>query len=81
MQPEQVKSLLESHLPDCDISVSSGDGSHFDVVVVGDVFEGLSPVKKQQMVYAGLNEHIASGSVHAVNMKTYTRAEWQQINQ
>lgn len=81
MQPEQVKALLESHLPDCDITVSSADGSHFDVTVVGDVFAGLSPVKKQQLVYAGLNEHIASGSMHAVNMKTYTRAEWQAINQ
>lgn len=81
MQPEQVKALLEGHLPDCDITVSSADGSHFDVTVVGDVFAGLSPVKKQQLVYAGLNEHIASGSMHAVNMKTYTRAEWQAINQ
>lgn len=81
MQPEQVKALLESHLPDCDITVLSADGSHFDVTVVGDVFAGLSPVKKQQLVYAGLNEHIASGSMHAVNMKTYTRAEWQAINQ
>lgn len=79
MQPEQVKALLESHLPDCDISVS-GDGSHFDVTVIGDVFEGLNPVKKQQLVYAGLNQQIASGDVHAVNMKTYTRAEWQKIN-
>lgn len=80
MQPEQVKSLLQAHLPDCDITVS-GDGSHFDVTVIGDVFEGLSPVKKQQLVYAGLNEQIADGSVHAVNMKTYTREQWQQINQ
>lgn len=79
MQIEQVKELLEVHLPDCDIKVD-GDGRHFDVVVVGDVFEGLSPVKKQQLVYAGLNQHIADGSLHAVNMKTYTRAEWQQQN-
>lgn len=80
MQPEQVKALLESHLPDCQITVN-GDGSHFDVIVVGDVFEGLSPVRKQQLVYAGLNQQISDGSVHAVNMKTYTRAEWEALNQ
>ena len=80
MQPEHVKTLLEAHLPDCDIDVASSDGSHFDVVVVGDVFEGLSPVKKQQLVYGALSAQIAEGSVHAVNMKTYTRSEWQQNN-
>ena len=44
--------------------------------VIGDVFEGLRPVKKQQLVYAVLNEHIASGAIHAVNMRLYTRDQW-----
>lgn len=79
MQPEQVKALLQEQLPDCDIAVA-GDGNHFDVTVIGDVFEGLTPVKKQQLVYTALREPIASGSMHAVNMKTYTRAEWEQQN-
>ena len=77
MQPEQVKQLLGEHLPECEIEVS-GDGSHFDITVVGDVFEGLNAVKKQQLVYAALNPQIADGSIHAVNMKTYTRNEFQQ---
>ncbi len=76
MQPDEVKQILLSHLPDCDIEVS-GDGRHFDITVVGDVFEGLNAVKKQQLVYAGLNQQISDGTVHAVNMKTFTRAEWQ----
>ncbi|WP_101757605.1 BolA family protein [Oceanicoccus sp. KOV_DT_Chl] len=74
MQPEQVKEILQAHLPDCDIEVT-GDGRHFDLVVVGDVFEGLNAVKRQQLVYAGLNAQIADGTVHAVNMKTKTRSE------
>lgn len=77
MQPEQVKEILQLQLPDCDIEVA-GEGSHIDVVVIGDVFEGLNAVKKQQLVYAGLNPLIADGSIHAVNIKTYTRTEWQQ---
>jgi acid stress-induced BolA-like protein IbaG/YrbA len=78
MQPEEIKKALEVTLPGCDIEVS-GEGSHVDITVVGDVFEGLNAVKKQQLVYAGLNKYIADGSVHAVNMKTYTRDEWQQL--
>ena len=79
MQPEEVKQLLANHFSDCDIEVS-GDGRHFEITVVGDVFEGLNAVKKQQLVYAALNEQIAGGAMHAVNMKIYTRAEWQQQN-
>lgn len=77
MQTEEVKQLLQTHLPDCDITVD-GDGRHFDITVVGDVFEGLNAVKKQQLIYAGLNQQIADGTIHAINMLTYTRDEWQQ---
>lgn len=77
MEPDQIKQLLLSRLVDCDVEVS-GDGRHFDIVVVGDIFSGLSAVKKQQVVYGALQAEIADGSIHAVNMKTLTRAEWQQ---
>jgi len=76
MQVEQVKALLQQHLQDCDIDVT-GDGSHFDLTIVGDVFEGLNAVKKQQLVYAALSTQIADGSIHAVNMKLFTRTEYQ----
>lgn len=79
MNPEELQSILAASLPDCTVDVS-GAGSHFDITVVGDIFEGLNAVKKQQLVYAGLNEHIAGGAVHAVNIKTYTPAEWAQNN-
>jgi acid stress-induced BolA-like protein IbaG/YrbA len=45
---------------------------------VGDSFEGLSSVKRQQRVYACINEDIVSGTIHAVSMKLYTRAEWEK---
>jgi acid stress-induced BolA-like protein IbaG/YrbA len=54
-----------------------GDGRHFDITVVSAQFEGQRPVKKQQMVYASLNEKIADGTIHAVMMKTLTPSEWQ----
>jgi acid stress-induced BolA-like protein IbaG/YrbA len=34
-------------------------------------------VKKQQLIYAALNEQIADGTIHAVNIRTYTPAQWQ----
>lgn len=56
-----------------------GDGRHFEILVVSRHFEGQRPVKKQQLVYAALNERIADGSIHAVMMKTLTPAEWREL--
>lgn len=76
MQPDEIKRLLESQIADSDVEVII-DGSHVNLVVVSPAFEGLNAVKKQQLVYGVLADPIASGVIHAVNMKTYTPAEWQ----
>ena len=78
MQADDIKALLLQGLDNCEVTVS-GEGSHFDICVVGEVFAGLRPVKKQQLVYALLNTQIADGSIHAVNIRTYTSAEWQAL--
>ena len=77
MNPEDVKTLLEAALTDCQIQVES-EGSHFNIVAVGDIFEGKRAVQRQQIVYAALNEQISSGAIHAVNIKIFTHQEWQQ---
>lgn len=78
MQPEQIQALLQDSIESSQVDVSV-DGSHVNVVVVSPVFEGLSPVKKQQLVYKVLSEQIASGVIHAVNMKTYTPEQWAKV--
>jgi acid stress-induced BolA-like protein IbaG/YrbA len=76
MDAASVKGLLEAHLENCEITVE-GEGSHYNILVIGDVFTGKRPVAKQQLVYAALNEQIADGSIHAVNIRTFTPQEWQ----
>lgn len=77
MEVGEIQTLLHNHIPECEAQVQI-DGSHINVVVVSAQFEGLSPLKKQQLVYGALNQAIADGRIHAVHMKTYTPAEWQQ---
>lgn len=77
MDAETVTALLESHLDNCECRVE-GEGSHYTITVIGDLFDGLRPVKRQQVVYAALNEQIANGSIHAVNIRTYTPAQWRE---
>lgn len=75
MQPSEVKELLESRVEGCEFYIQ-GEGCNFQVVAVGEVFAGLSPVKRQQLIYGALSEEIASGALHAVSIKTYTPAQW-----
>ncbi|HLS98703.1 MAG: BolA/IbaG family iron-sulfur metabolism protein [Porticoccaceae bacterium] len=68
METTEIEAILQAALPDCEIRVQ-GDGRHFDLLIVGEVFAGLRTIKRQQMIYGILNEHIASGRLHAVNME------------
>lgn len=75
MQADEIKAAIEAAVEGSEVQVAV-EGSHIKLVVVSPVFEGMSPVKKQQLVYASLQDAIASGAIHAVHMKTYTPAQW-----
>lgn len=74
MQPDEIKALIEGHIPDSQVDVAF-EGSHLMVTVVSPAFEGLSRLKKQQLVYGALGDKIADGTLHAVQMQTLTPAE------
>ena len=76
MTTDEIKAKIESGIETCQATVT-GDNGMFDAVVVADQFAGLTPVKKQQMVYKTVNDAIASGEIHALTIKTYTPDEWQ----
>jgi acid stress-induced BolA-like protein IbaG/YrbA len=71
----EIKQILETALT-LDEVIVKGEGSHYEVIAVGAMFDGMSRVKKQQTVYAPLMEHIATNAIHALSIKTYTPAEW-----
>jgi acid stress-induced BolA-like protein IbaG/YrbA len=78
MTVDEVKALLVAAIPDAEVLVE-GEGSKYSVTVVTDRFIGMRPVAKQQLIYAPLNAHIASGVIHAVSMQTLTQEEWRKI--
>lgn len=77
MQAEDVKRHLEAHLPGTTVVVE-GQGCDFQLNLISDELAGLSPVKRQQQVYAHLNDWIATGAIHAVTMKFFTQAAWTE---
>jgi acid stress-induced BolA-like protein IbaG/YrbA len=74
LESEQIQQILLAEYPECTIQVE-GEGGKFLVTAVGNVFEGLNAVKRQQAIYKVLNPHISSGAIHAVSMRLMTEAE------
>ena len=80
MEVSEIKALIENGLQGVEAKVS-GDGSHYEAIVIGECFDGLSMVAQQKMVYATVNEHITSGAIHALTIKTYTPDQWKKASQ
>lgn len=74
---EDINQLLTKQHPNIQWQVA-GDGYQYEVVGVGDEFDGLNKLKRQQLVYAVLNEAIADGRLHALTIRTFTPKEIEQ---
>jgi acid stress-induced BolA-like protein IbaG/YrbA len=75
MEIEEVCKLIETGIPNCEVTVF-GEACNFSVRVVSEAFESLSPVKRQRLVLDTVAAPLATGELHAISMKVYTPAEW-----
>lgn len=78
MDKQIIEDSLKRAIDLEEVYVMTEDGSHFQVIVVAELFADLSRVKKQQAVYAPLAEFIADNRIHALSIKTYTPTEWKR---
>jgi acid stress-induced BolA-like protein IbaG/YrbA len=76
METAEIRQLIQTGIPDCELIVS-GEGCSFSVVVIADEFDGMSPVKRQQKVLATVSEPLSTGALHALSMRVYTSSEWR----
>jgi acid stress-induced BolA-like protein IbaG/YrbA len=53
----------------------TGDGRHFEAVVVSDAFEGKSLIQRHRMVLATVNAEIESDELHALSIKANTSSQ------
>jgi acid stress-induced BolA-like protein IbaG/YrbA len=82
--PEQVQHYifqgLQAQAVHCDVLRVSGDGHHFEALIVTDAFQGKRLIQRHQMIYAALGERMKA-EIHALSMKTLTAAEYQDQSQ
>lgn len=73
--PESIKHNIEHGMQTAYLTVT-GDGAHFEAIVVSDEFAGKSRVQRHQRVYQTLGDRMRE-EIHALSMKTFTPQEWQ----
>ena len=71
--PEDIKMWIEAGLSGSQVDVT-GDGRHFDAVIVSAEVEGKSAVQRHQLVYSVLGEKMRA-DIHALSMRTVTPSE------
>ena len=81
MEISEVEALIEKLITETltldEIQIKF-DGSQCSIIAVSDMFDELSRVKRQQAVLKPLADLIKDGSVHAVSVKTFNKAQWQR---
>jgi acid stress-induced BolA-like protein IbaG/YrbA len=70
---EQVQSYIERGLK-CEQVRVTGDGQHFEALIVSEAFRGRNRVQRHQLVYAALGERMRE-EIHALSMRTLTPEE------
>lgn len=71
--PENVRSYIAAGLA-CEQLEVTGDGQHFEALIVSSLFEGKRLIQRHQMVYAALGDRMRA-EIHALSMQTLTPAE------
>lgn len=54
---------------------AKGGASHFALLIVSSQFEGLSAIKRHQLIYQALQDLIPH-EIHALKIKSKTPEEW-----
>ena len=69
MENKEVERLIAAGLSGCKVTVT-GDGRHFEAVVISEAFVGKTPLQKQRMVMETVRSQIESDELHALSIKT-----------
>ena len=78
MTLQEIKKQIEHSLPGSTAYVLDPmqDGQHLQAFVVSDAFEGLPVFKQQQLVMMSIKDIFSV--VHALSLKTFTPAKWDE---
>ena len=71
-----IKEIIKKSI-DCksiDVVDTTGTSDHFKVVVISDMFQGMSLVDRHKLVYKSLEQYLTK-EIHALQLVTKTKEE------
>ncbi len=72
--PEQLQGYIQNGMP-CEHVAVTGDGAHFEALIVSALFREKSRVQRHQIVYQALGDRMRE-EIHALSMQTLTPEDW-----
>lgn len=76
MQIDDIKQLITAGIPGCMVEIG-GDGTHFEAIIVSELFTGKTMVQQHQVVYQALGDKMGT-DIHALSIQTFTPEEWEK---
>lgn len=76
LEPQDIENILREALTiDSVQAIDLKGGNHWQVNIVSSDFEGLSRIKREQLVQRSLKDLLADESIHALVVKANTKDE------
>lgn len=76
LKPDFIEAVNESHMH----NVPPGSESHFKLIVVSDLFDGMSLINRHRKINEILADELQH-HIHALSIHAYTRREWEDKQQ
>ena len=79
MLKEDMKVRLIKLFPNSQIKIidMTMEGNHFSIMIISDLFNGLSLIERHKLIYQEFKKEITT-SIHALQIKTFTKLEWNK---
>lgn len=73
-----IKNVIQKNMQCEVVEVKGDDGSHFEAIIVSNIFENMTSVKQHQVVYKAL-DGMMKEEIHALSIKTFTISQWDEF--
>ena len=79
MLKDDIKDRLIKKFPNAQIEVidMTTGGNHFSITIISDLFNGLSLINRHKLIYQEFKNEMPT-PIHALQIKTLTKLEWQK---
>ena len=79
MLKDDIKKRLITKFPNSYIEVEdmTMQGNHFSVLVISEEFYNLSLINRHKLIYDIFKNELTN-EIHALQIKTYTKSEWEK---